>query len=196
MKKSVDTFVHRTFSDCIQTRGGDTVSAIKVIQHTPKHLLKSKRWSHKGIGKKHLEKNPTKPFWRYIKVYIRFPTQTERMCISETVKTKKKISQRGTSNQRIKRNCIQFTDDFEGKRSKPHHVQSTNKCCSPRHVRNRAEAAGLLFIQLINKRFLWMWIVLSVESKIQTFVSGCLFHSVTTPSLFPVCSVFWRVGGT
>lgn len=146
--------------------------------------------------KKHLEKNPTKPFWRYIKVYIRFITHKLNECAFQRLSRQKKISQRGTLNQRIKRNCIQFTDDFEGKRSKPHHVQSTNKCCSPRHVRNWAGAAGLLFIKLINKCFLWMWIVLSVDSKIQTFVSGCLFHSVTTPSLFPVWSVFWRVGGT
>lgn len=72
---TVDTFVHRTFSNCIQARGRGTVSITKVIQHTPKHQFKSKGWKHKRIWpkKKNLEnkhKNPTKPIWRYIKVYI------------------------------------------------------------------------------------------------------------------------------
>ncbi len=112
------------------------------------------------------------------------------MCISETVKTRTS-SPRGTSNQRIKQNCIQFNDEFEGERSKPHPVQQTS--CSPRHVRSWAEAAG---------RYSSSWLT-NVSSECGlfcfecwAFVSGCLFRSITTPSLLPASSVFWRVGGT
>lgn len=141
---TVGTFVHRTFSNCIQTRGRDTVSiTVERSSNILQNISSNQRdniiseYDKNNLEIKH--KNPTKPILRYIKVYImnvQFRNCHDKKNLWEAHKIRESNVTAFSSMAilRVKgQSLIQYNQGFQS--------------CSPRHDRNRAEAA---------ERFLWM----------------------------------------